>query len=334
MAVPLLFGPYGRAALEHVERFAEYGANASWFHGFDAEAFAACDRHGIAPCVEFKTFRADFTASPELIPTGVDGRPIRYGRLVQGVCLSQRAFVEQVEAALVAGLRAFRPVGIWLDYLTYAGWFETPAPDLQQSCFCQACIADFCAATGIAEQAPADILARHLDAWTRHKCARIAAFAARYAALIRAESPECVVGAYMCPWFPDEFDGALGRIFAQDYALLAPAIDVFTPLIYASKSGRAADWGRRYLDRSPELIPEGRKVQLILDALDFPASLEETAAAAQPTWGLQLFGGARVFGEPESGRVFRRAVGAIRAAVGDGPHPDPQAGTPAAAPLP
>jgi len=316
MTVPPLFGPYGRAALQHVERFAEYGANASWFHGFDAAAFAMCERHDIAACVEFKIFRADFDASPELIPIGVDGRPIRYERLVQGVCLSQAAFVEQIEVSLVAGLRAFRPVGIWLDYLTYAGWFETPAPNLQQSCFCQVCIADFCAATGIAEMSPHDILARHLDAWTRHKCARIAAYAARYAALIRAEQPECIVGAYMCPWFPDEFDGALGRIFAQDYALLAPAIDVFTPLIYASKSGRAADWGRRYLERSPELLPANRKVQLILDALDFPASLEETAAATPPSWGVQLFGGATVFSEPEAGRVFRAAVELIRAAAG------------------
>ena len=90
MSLPLLFGPYGRAALEQISHFATYGANACWFHGFDEAAFAACERHGIAACVEFKTFRADFNASPELIPIGVDGRPIRYGALVQGVCLSKR----------------------------------------------------------------------------------------------------------------------------------------------------------------------------------------------------------------------------------------------------
>src|SRR5688572_11741803 len=80
MAIPLLFGPYGRGALEHVEQFAASGANACWFHGFDAAAFEVCGRHGVAACAEFKTFRADFGASPELIPIGVDGRPIRYGK--------------------------------------------------------------------------------------------------------------------------------------------------------------------------------------------------------------------------------------------------------------
>ena len=43
--------------------------------------------------------------------------------------------------------RGCRPAGIWLDYLTYGGWFETPEPDLQESCFCADCIAEFCTAT-------------------------------------------------------------------------------------------------------------------------------------------------------------------------------------------
>jgi hypothetical protein len=315
MAVPVLFGPYGRGALDHVEQFAAHGANACWFHGFDAAAFEACERHGIAACVEFKTFRADFSASPELIPTGVDGRPIRYGRLVQGVCLSQRAFLDQIDAALAEGLRDFRPAGIWLDYLTYAGWFETPEPDLQESCFCPDCIAEFCAATGVDAATPQEILARHAGAWTRHKCERIAAFAARYAAMIREQQPGCVIGAYMCPWFPEEFDGALGRIFAQDYALLAPSIDLFTPLIYVEKSGRTAAWGRQFLERAGAFVPQDHKVQLILDALDFPASLQETAAANTPTWGVQVFAGARIFADPEQARVFSAAVGRIRDAI-------------------
>ncbi|MCJ7818702.1 MAG: hypothetical protein MUP25_02640, partial [Syntrophales bacterium] len=146
---PVLFGPYGSNALAYIDRFAEYGANAAWFHGFDQDAFEACQVHGIAPCVEFKTFRADFVARPALIPTGADGEPIRYGSLVQGVCLSQGDFLEETEANLLEGIKNYQPTGIWLDYLTYAGWFETPHPDLQESCFCPDCIADFCTATGI-----------------------------------------------------------------------------------------------------------------------------------------------------------------------------------------
>jgi hypothetical protein len=315
MPVPLLFGPYGSAALEYIDRFTAYGANACWFHGFDAAAFDACARHGIAACVEFKMFRADFKAHPELIPIGVDGRPIRYGDLVQGVCLSRSDFVEQVEEELVAGLQSFQPTGIWLDYLTYAGWFETPTPDLQESCFCQNCIAEFCEATGVDATSPRIILEQHGGLWTRHKCERIAGFAMRYAERIRARLPTCVVGAYMCPWTPSEFDGALTRIFAQDYDLLAPAVDVFTPLIYVKKSGRSPEWGRHYLEQASAFVPQERKVQLILDALDFPASLLETAASTRPSWGVQIFGGARILGDREQARIFQSAVEQIRGAT-------------------
>ena len=103
---PLLFGPYGSAAVEHIERFSQANINALWFHGFDPAAFEACHKHGIAACVEFKTFRADFAQRPDLVPIGADGKPIRCGELVQGVCLSKQDFLDETEAALIAGLRA------------------------------------------------------------------------------------------------------------------------------------------------------------------------------------------------------------------------------------
>ncbi len=304
-----LYGPYGSNALEFIAHFADYGANALWFHGFNPAAFESCIRHAIAPCVEFKTFRADFEAHREVVPIGIDGRPIRYGKLVQGVCLSQADFLESIEAELLAGLRDFAPTGIWLDYLTYAGWFETPEPDLQESCFCPACIAEFCNATSVDATTPAEILANHAPLWTRHKCERVARYALHYAHLIRSHLPGCIIGAYMCPWTPSEFDGALSRIFAQDYALLAPAIDVFTPLIYAQKSGRPADWGRTWLEASTSFVPKDRKVQLILDALDFPDSLTALVDVKPASWGVQIFAGAKVFANPAWAEIFQSVMG-------------------------
>ncbi|MBI1296851.1 hypothetical protein GC175_18000 [bacterium] len=303
---PPLFGPYGRNALDHADRLTRFGANATWFHMFDAEAFDLCTRHGLAPCVEFKTFRADFNEHPELLPIGVDGKPIRYGRLVQGVCLSQQDFLDKTEAALIEGVQRFQPTGIWLDYLTYAGWFEVPDPDLQESCFCPSCIAEFCQSTGIDADTPAAILANHQAAWTRHKCERIAALGSHYAKIIRRHLPGCVIGAYMCPWTPQEFDGALTRIFAQDYALLAPSINVFTPLLYGTKSGRPVDWGRQWLEASSSFVPAGHRVQLILDALDGTEPLRETAKSSVPSWGLQVFGGAAIFAEDKSANIFQQ----------------------------
>jgi hypothetical protein len=315
MATPLLFGPYGNKALKLAGQLPEFGVNAVWFHEFDGAAFELCEKNKLAACVEFKTFRADFNEHPELIPVGADGERIRYGRLVQGVCLSQQAFLEETERRFDKGLERFNPAGIWLDYLTYAGWFETPQPDLQESCFCRDCIADFCERAGVDAEQPEVILSRHASKWHRHKCERIARFAARYARMIRARLPECVVGAYMCPWRPDEFDGALTRIFAQDYDLLAPSIDVFTPLIYNKKCGRPPEWGREFLEASPRFIPSRRAVQLILDAQDFPASLQAVAKSRTPSRGLQVFGGAEIFADPDKAHAFRTEVERIRSTL-------------------
>jgi hypothetical protein len=250
-----------------------------------------------------------------LIPIGVDSKPIRYGKLVQGVCLSQGDFLDQIETDLLEGIRTYKPVGIWFDYLTYAGWFETPYPDLQESCFCETCIAEFCEDTGIDAVTPNKILENYPEQWERHKCERIAKLAARYADLVRRYLPDCIIGAYMCPWEPNEFDGALTRIFAQDYELLALSIDVFTPLIYTQKSGKSNNWGREFLEGMKRFIPSERKVQLILDALDFPASLVKTSHASIPSWGIQLFGGAQIFSDPQKARVFRSAVETIQQRV-------------------
>lgn len=307
-----LYGPYGSSAIPYIAQMQAAGANAFWFHGFDARAFEACARYGIMACVEFKTFRADFQSRPELIPTGVDGRPIRYGRLVQGVCLSQQDFLDETEAHLRDGLAEFQPTGIWLDYLTYGGWFEEPDPDLQENCFCPACVAEFCQATGLDAETPTQILAQHQAAWTRHKCERVAGYAFHYASLIREALPNAMVGAYMCPWTPTEYDGALSRIFAQDYELMAPAIDIFTPLIYVQKSGRTAAWGREWLEASPAFVPQDRRVQPILDVLEYPDSLLQMAQSSVPSWGVQIFGGAEVFADQEKTRIFQTVVEEMR----------------------
>jgi len=312
-ALPKLYGPYGSAAIAYAAQFPAYGVNAAWFHMFDESAFEACARANIAACVEFKVFRADFAQHPDLIPIGVDGKPIRYGRLVQGVCLSKRWFLDYTEENLLAGVHNFQPAGIWLDYLTGAGWFEEPEPDLQEHCFCADCIADFCSATGIDATTPGEILGHHQTAWTRYKCERIAAFGVHCAEIIRSHLPATIIGAYMCPWTPDEFDGALTRIFSQDYALLAPSIDIFTPLIYVTKSGRTAAWAREVLEAAPGFVPADRPVQLILDALDFPDSLHETIASSTPSYGLQMFAGAEIFRDPAKAAIFAAALDKMQA---------------------
>ncbi len=307
-----LFGPYGAQSLEYADKLPEYEANAVWFHGFDEKAYEVCLKHGITPCVEFKTFRANFAERPDLIPIGVDQQPIRYGRLVQGICMSGRDFIDKTFENLKEGLKKFKPEGIWLDYLTYGGWFESVDPDLQDSCFCHSCIDDFCSINNIEAGDPYHLLSEYGEMWKEHKCKKIANYAAQFADIIRTQSPGCIIGAYMCPYLPEEYDNALERIFAQDYSLLCDSIDIFTPLIYVKKSGRTNDWGRNFLEKSLEFIPAKNKAQLIIDYKDFPESMERTAMSGVPSFGIQIFAGGEIFANEKDSIAFRDNVIKIR----------------------
>jgi hypothetical protein len=300
-----LRGTYGEGGIGHAREIKESGCNALWFHGFREEGFNACEKHDLGAGVEFRTFRGDYDAHPELIPIGVDGSPIRWGTHLQGVCLSQTDFIQQRFEELKEGMSAYRPMGVWLDYLTYGGWFESADPDLQESCFCPDCIENFCQSTGIDCDSPQEILQHHKQAWTDHKCRQVAGYGAEFASVIKKSDPECLVGAYMCPWTPEEYEGALSRIFAQDYSLFAGFTDIFTPLMYAEKSGRPHQWSRNFLEDSHRFVPKDKPVLPILDALDFPGSLEALVGLKENTYGgFQIFSGGDLFEDEEKKNKF------------------------------
>lgn len=307
MIEPLL-GTYGQSGVDVAPQLRDAGCNALWFHGFDEKGFDGCAKNGLHACVEFRTFRESFEKNPALVPIGVDGKPIRYGRLVQGICLSKTDFIDEREQELRSGVAAYKPTGVWFDYLTGAGWFETPDPDLQESCFCPDCIQHFCETTGVDATTPSEILNSHQTKWTDHKCTRIAGFGRRFAKIVKDALPSAVIGAYMCPWNPEEYDGALTRIFGQDYRLFGEFIDVFAPLIYAEKSGRPPEWASEFVEGAAEYVPEGHPVQPILDALDFPGSLEALVTASARSWGFQLFDGASVMKDATSAARFTELI--------------------------
>jgi len=70
------------------------------------------------------------------------------------------------------------------------------------------------------------------------------------------------------------------------------------------------------LEAAPSFVPADRPVQLILDALDFPASLHETVASPVPSYGLQMFSGAEIFRDPEKAALFAAALGSLQARHG------------------
>lgn len=304
----LLFGPYGGITENEVDLFKSSAANTIWFHDFNETLFNLSEKISCNACVEFKTFRGDYKKNPKLLPLGIDGKRLQYSSMFQGICLSQHEYLQEIVENLINGLKKFTPYGIWLDYMTFGGWFETTAPDLQDSCFCSECINTFQNKYNIDISSPLEIRNKYYKEWIRYKSDTITDYAENYNAIIKKYAPDCIVGIYMCPWKPDEFSGALENIFGQNYRKLAPYTDFFTPLLYARKSGKPAEWGRRFLENSKQFIPDQSRAQLIIDFLDYPDSLQEIADSKVPSAGIQIFNGKAIFESIENVKIFDTCV--------------------------
>jgi len=167
---------------------------------------------------------------------------------------SSIAYEEQTIARIRRQVAEFQPDGISLDFIRYFAFWELVAPDanpasLPDTCFSTDSLTAFSAATGISlpegqsTQAIADFIhAHHPDEWTRFKCARIADMVSRIAAVVREEKPDIRINLHAVPWRQGDFNGAVRRITGQDMSLLAPLVDMISPMTYARMTGHGPDW--------------------------------------------------------------------------------------------
>jgi hypothetical protein len=246
------------------ETLADLGVNSVFVHaGALSEAvLARCADEAVTVYAEFGTFRGDHAvgASPELWPIGADGEPVPRTPRLLGACPSNPTWRAARLAALDELVRRAAPLGlagVWLDYLHFHCDFELPAPTLDQSCFDDHCLGRFQAMSRVAVPDGARaaragwILEHEPEAWSAWKCATIAAFAAEARAVATAAAEAVgarrpLMGIYSCPWTDHEYDRGLRRICGQDLDALAATVDVFSPMVYHRKCGRAPDWPGAY----------------------------------------------------------------------------------------
>jgi hypothetical protein len=236
--------------------FDEYGINALFVHSgrIDAALIERCRAEGAAVYAEFGTFRGDYLLEkyPDVVPIGRDGLPIPKTKRFLGACPSAPRLLLEKRAALRNLVRTQPVAGIWLDYLHFHCDFELPDPPLDQSCFCDRCLARFTSDTGLepagrttAERAEW-ILSREAAAWTKWKCDVIAAFAREARRIVDEERPGTRLGIYSAPWTDDEYGGALRDILGEDLDRLHAVVDVFSPMVYQVKCGRPVAWVGEY----------------------------------------------------------------------------------------
>jgi hypothetical protein len=237
-------------------RFHEDGINALFLSSgrIDAALIEQAREQGAATYAEFATFRGDYLLEkqPDVAPIGRDGLSIPKTERFLGACPSAPHLLLEKKASLRKLVREQPVAGVWLDYLHFHCDFELPDPPLDQSCFCDRCLARFERDTGLtphgrttAERAEW-ILSSVLDAWTEWKCGVIFDFAREARRTLDDERPGTKLGIYSCPWTDEEYDGGMKRIVAEDIDRLHTVMDVFSPMIYHVKCGRPPEWVGEY----------------------------------------------------------------------------------------
>ncbi|HEV2121527.1 MAG TPA: hypothetical protein VGW38_01980, partial [Chloroflexota bacterium] len=148
-----IFGAYSspQSFWESGHTFPEVGINALFLHSgrVDEETIRLSREQGATVFAEFGTFRGDslLKQAPEryadAVPIGRDGLPIPKTERFLGACPNHPQLLSEKKSALRRLVRKQPVAGVWLDYLHFHCDFELPNPPLDQSCFCDRCLARF-----------------------------------------------------------------------------------------------------------------------------------------------------------------------------------------------
>ena len=173
-----------------------------------------------------------------------------------GICPTHAEWRRSRLQLLASWLEMFRGSasvdGIWLDFIRYPGRWEQGNPNIPDTCYCPRCLGNFQSDSGIhiddqaitiAEKA-AWIRAKALLPWTAWKKEQIVSFAREARQVIEqaAGDRKILLGAFLVPQRKSDHAGAVSFRLAQDAGLLAPYIDVFSPMVYHRMVGRDPAW--------------------------------------------------------------------------------------------
>lgn len=238
-------------------RLDDYGINAVFVHAasITPELAARVRREGARLYAEFPTLNGKgyVEKHPEAWPIDATGRQAPPATWFLGACPTEPGFRAYRMKQLAELLERYPVDGVFMDYLHWHAQFEEPQPVLPETCFSGTCLREFSRKTGVripagttAEQARW-ILARHDTEWRDWRTSVIADWIRDIRAAIQAKRPGIVLGNYQCPWRDEEFGGARRRSLGLDLDLLAPLVDVMSPMVYHKRMGRPVAWVGDYV---------------------------------------------------------------------------------------
>jgi hypothetical protein len=191
---------------------------------------------------------------PDSVPVASDGQKISstYG----GICPTHKGWRQSRLGLLEEWVRDFAGEngisGVWLDFIRYPGKWESPQPELVDSCYCDRCLRLFQADKNIVIPAELSEVAdkaawikREVPLqWMAWKKEQINSFVRDARAVLdkNRAGKKLQLGVFLVPWRKSDFDGALSFLLAQDAEQFRPYVDVFSPMVYHQMVGRPVSW--------------------------------------------------------------------------------------------
>ncbi|MEZ4867349.1 MAG: hypothetical protein R3C14_38850 [Caldilineaceae bacterium] len=123
--------------------------------------------------------------------------------------------------------------------------------------------------------AAAEIILTHYAAeWTAWRCEQITAWVAKARQLVDALRPGLTLGLFAIPWQQHDFDGAIRTLIGQDFAALAPYVDIFSPMTYHRLCNRPVTWISEVVQELSQQTH--RPICPIIQSIDEPTPLPAT----------------------------------------------------------
>lgn len=308
-------------------RLDEYGINAVFVHSgsINAELVARVRGEGAKLYAEFATLNGKgyVEKNPEAWPVNELGEKAPAATWFLGACPTEPGFRAYRLKLLAELLERYEIDGVWMDYLHWHAQFEDPDPVLPETCFSASCVKDFARKTGVrvpdgsAAQQAQFILGRHEQKWRDWRCSVLAEWAREIRAVLRKKRPGLLLGNYQCPWTDADFNGARRRTLGIDLDMLAPLVDVMSPMVYHKRMGRAPGWvgesvewlSRRVRGRGPQVWPivQAQNEPGVVSAEEFADVLRLARSAG--AGGVMMFTIGSVAQDPAKMKVLKEVYG-------------------------
>ncbi len=240
------------------------------------------------------------------------------------VCPSREDFRKRKVELAKDWVKSLKPDGLSIDFIRHFVFWEKVYPErplksLVNTCFDEHCMRKFQQDTGIvipdslgAAQEVSDwIRQNYLPEWTRWKCGLITSMIEEIAGEVRKIRTQLLINVHAVPWRQKDFDGAVKIVAGQDFARIAPAVDLLSPMTYSHMVKRDPPWIHSVvkdirLQADCKVLPSIQVREAYLkDRLtvhEFRASLTE--ALKSPSEGVVFWSWEALEMEPEKKKVI------------------------------